>query len=229
MNQVDADRVWIRCRACSFDTEHDVRNNFETMAAPIQDRSALTAGQGRLFTRTRVQVLECRVCTCISFRQRSDGDAAWTVYPNPEVRRPCMSKDLLPVNVRKLYLETVQAVDGGCLTLTAAGMRAVVEAICQQHGCKGQDLQEKISKLKRNSPLSACEANALHMHRVFGNEALHKMQTPSLEEVLDALEILEHLLKTLFELPHRTKKLTRMHAARIHGELVAIDTDQRAN
>jgi hypothetical protein len=139
------------------------------------------------------------------------------------VRSPCLLTELLPENVGNLYRETLNAVNDGCFTLAAAGMRIVVEAICQRYGCKGQDLQQKISRLKRNSPLSACEANALHTHRVFGNEAVHKMQTPSGEEIVEALEVLEHVLKTLYELPHRTKKLTRMHDARLQCDVVAIN------
>ena len=42
--QSGEDRVWVRCRACSSDTEHDILDDFETTAAPAEDRDVLGRG-----------------------------------------------------------------------------------------------------------------------------------------------------------------------------------------
>ena len=139
----------------------------------------------------------------------------WTIYINPQPA--CVDAGRLPTDISKLYGETVDATKAGCLTLAAAGMRAVVKAICQQNGCTGSDLQDKIRNLRANHIVSGREANALQAHRVFGNDALHHMKTPSLAEVLDALAMLDHVLETLYQLPRRTNRLLCRRDASLQG------------
>lgn len=208
----DTNTVTVPCRNCAS-AEHQVRGDFKTLAVPIEEPGP---GQGELFATISAQMLQCCSCDSISFRLGwSEGSREivhWTMYPNPRALRPRIDAPL-PERVGKLYRETLEAINASCLTLAAAGMRATVEAICLEYGCKGSDLQEKIGKLKVNNLLSGREANALQAHRIFGNDALHKMRAPSLEQAMEALALLEHVLETLYALPQRTNKLLRMRAA----------------
>lgn len=86
------------------------------------------------------------------------------------------------------------------------------KAMCQQFGCKGQDLSQKIANLKttKGGPLSPAEAQALHQHRIFGNGCLHHSRIPTNEELSRAMKILHHILKTLYQLPRETAALQRL-------------------
>ena len=122
----------------------------------------------------------------------------------------------LPAKVGKLYRETWQAFHCGAFTLATVGMRAVIEAVCTDRQCKGADLQQKIKKLNRD--LSAGDINLLQVHRAMGNAAVHQMETPSSAELAAALDVLEHLLKTLYELPRRVEDLKRLRTERLSAD-----------
>jgi hypothetical protein len=222
--------VYVRCGNCAALTEHRARREFETTACTAPE---LERGHGRMSAATYAQILQCRCCGDICFRcgmaERSQPDVIyWTMYINPDPAHA--DADRLPENVGKVYRETVEAIKAGCLTLAAAGMRAVVEGVCQQNGCTGSDLQDRIRNLRANHIVSGREASALHAHRVFGNDALHHMKTPSLEEVLDALAMLDHVLETLYQLPRRTNRLLRRRDSRLQGIDVPIaERIMRAN
>jgi hypothetical protein len=119
----------------------------------------------------------------------------------------------LPTEVGKLYHETWQAYHCGAFTLATVGMRAVVEAVCNDRHCRGADLQHKIKSL--NGALSDGDIDLLQTHRALGNAAVHQMETPSAAELDAALDVLEHLLKTLYELPLRAADLKRLRADRL--------------
>jgi hypothetical protein len=86
-------------------------------------------------------------------------------------------------------------------TLTAIGLRALVEAICIDQTCLGRNLQDKIDALVTTGALSKSQADFLHIHRFLGNEAAHEITPPPLDELAASLDILESLLKTIYELP----------------------------
>ncbi len=223
--------VRVRCRECAGFTEHALCAEFESTEAPIAE---LASGERTLFASTRAQILECRQCKAISFRRGwndgSDPDMTrWTVYPNPEQRRPCAAAPYLPGAVGRLYRETLRAIDARILTLATAGMRAVVEALCVEKSCGGQDLQEKLSKLKKNGLLGTPEVTALQLHRDWGNGALHRMQTPSWEELLKAWTLLEHVLDSLYALPQHTQELNQLREARLKEAAQAAIAVQRAS
>jgi hypothetical protein len=221
MDEVRMELVRVRCPSCSALTEHKIQRELETTAAPVPELDPQP-----LFVCVRAQILECQVCANICFRKgwssatEVSDQTRWAVFPGPEERKPFAAADLLPESVGRLYRETLQTINGRSFTLAAGGMRAVVEAICQQQGCKGQDLQQRISKLKGSGGvIGTREASAMNRHiRVWGNEALHRMRQPSPAEIYEALEILEHVLRTLYELPHRGNNLTLMRDERLQDE-----------
>ncbi len=182
---------WLPCRACFRRTEHAILRKVR-----LEDE-----GEEQLW-----QIVQCRGCGSLAFRQgvawphERDRDTGeywwrWTVYPEPEFRAEAVKKTELPESVRRLYAETLIAFNHRARTLAAAGLRGVVEAL--------------ISKgilLKR-------DADYLHHHRLVGNEAVHEMEGPPEEEFELALEILEHLLKTVYILPILNEDLRKLRQA----------------
>jgi hypothetical protein len=57
-------------------------------------------------------------------------------------------------------------------------------------------------------------ANVLHEHRYLGNEALHDLRQPSADELGLAIEIIEHTLEALYEIPDKAEQLRIRKAKR---------------
>jgi hypothetical protein len=211
--------VRIRCEKCARDTTHSVYSEYIQAAMPEEDEFSEQNSEQLLFVWTKLQILGCSTCGRPIFRQgrtstpQLAGTWAWRIYFNPKAQSPSLTARHLPSKVGKLYCETWQAFDCGAYTLAAVGMRAVVEAVCIDRNCKGADLQQKISRLK--GVLSAEQIRHLQTHRAIGNAAVHQMETPSFAELGAAIDVLEHLLKTLYELPQRAEEFKRLRRERL--------------
>ena len=143
----------------------------------------------------------------------------WT-YPNTEDRSPLLEVPGLPSDIRTLCNETSQAFRNGAFILAAAGIRAVVESICRERNCRGANLQQKIKKL--NGVLSIGDIRLLQIFRAQGNSAIHQAECPSLGELAAAIDVLEHLLRTLYVLPGRASEFKNLRGERIHGHSLSL-------
>ena len=106
-----------------------------------------------------------------------------------------------------MYMETIKCFNAGAFTLAGGGLRAIVEAICQDRQVTGKDLATKIEALVKQGYLVQAQADLLHEERYIGNFALHEMKTPTKEDLEDGLKIIEGLMNTIYVLP--------LHAARL--------------
>jgi hypothetical protein len=75
-------------------------------------------------------------------------------------------------------------------------------------------LAGKIGELVVKGVLLKRDADYLHQHRFLGNEAVHEMEAPPAEESAIALEILEHLLTTIYVIPRLDRTLRKLRIAR---------------
>lgn len=189
------------------------------------------------------QVVECQGCQTMSFRhlnwfseaQGFDDDGySERLYPqrNPDsvVARPFHN---VPSNLRRIYKELVDCFNNDSPTLCAAGLRALVEGVCAQQGitdgpvecpAKGggtkierkKDLEGRIAGLQEKGLLTSTSAQTLHEHRYLGNDAVHELARPSEAELKLAIEIIEHVIEQLYELPEKAAELRREIARRKH-------------
>lgn len=174
-------------------------------------------------------LLECMGCESIKYKRYSTSEykrdefgrieeldvGIWPNDGKTQNRRPIhftdtgISKALVPVNVLKMYRETIIAFNADARTLAGGGLRATVEAICIEHGLINGNLQGKIDALAKNGLLTAGQAELLHEERYIGNSALHELATPSHEDIEDGLQIVEGLITTLYLLPEKAKRLRK--------------------
>lgn len=162
------------------------------------------------------------------------GNIPPSIHSYPE--RPPKSRDAMlpikpfphvPKKPKRIYRETMEAFNAELYTLAAGGLRAIVEAICLDKKIadgpvvtkdpKGgpdkikrrPNLQGKIAGMAEQSLLTAKQAEVLHAHRFMGNDALHELEMPAVDELVVAIGIIEHTLETLYELEHRGALLIR--------------------
>lgn len=187
------------------------------------------------------QIIQCGGCDTISFRHLSwfseaqdyDSDGSYeTLYPKrSETTLPTKSLRNTPGKLRRIYRETIDCFNNDDFTLCAAGLRAIVEGLCADQGVKdgpieikkkdgtlktvrNKDLQGKISGLHEKGILTARNSAILHEHRFLGNEAIHELSQPSSDELTLAIEILEHILDSLYEIPRKAVELQWIKADR---------------
>jgi hypothetical protein len=196
--------VHIECVLCKRETKHDVvaRHSMKDQ----DEESGVEFGQENL-------IVKCRGCDSVTFvretwnDQNVDVDTGapntnTTLYPNRTSGRAVIDAvRVLPAKVRHVYRETIDTFNAGALLLAAVGLRAVVEAVCLDQKCSGRDLKRKIDELVTKGAIAKDQAEFLHLHRMLGNEAVHEIAAPTSEELVAAIDIVESVLKTLYQLP----------------------------
>jgi len=76
------------------------------------------------------------------------------------------------------------------------------------------NLEGRIAGLQEKGLLTQSSAQTLHEHRYLGNSAVHELARPSEGELRLAIEIVEHVLEQLYELPEKAEELKRAIAKR---------------
>lgn len=191
----------------------------------------------------RYEIIQCQGCEFASFRHTSwfseDIDAMTgrlleTVRLYPKRNADSVTAKSfynVPSNLRRIYGELIDCFNNDSPTLCAAGLRAIVEGICAQQGvvdgpvqgpakeggtriARRKNLEGRIAGLQEKGLLTQSSAQTLHEHRYLGNDAVHELACPSSDELRLAIEIIEHTLEQLYELPEKAEELSRARARR---------------
>ena len=159
------------------------------------------------------KVIECCGCENISFLNiygdnsmiRNVGENDYEYYHNEKIYPYYLKKGvelgklhLVPKGIRNIYVETINSMKIESLILTAGGFRAIIEAICNHLKIKKTNLEERINLLHNKGYLTLSESKRLHSIRFLGNDALHEIEIPKMEQLILLLEIINHLLANLF-------------------------------
>jgi len=162
-----------------------------------------------------------------------DDGAIARLYPHrSEQTRQIKDYYSVPSRLRGIYTEMLECFNSGMPTLCAAGLRAVIEGVCVDLGVvnglvrfekddgsvetkRRKDLLGKISGLSEKGFMTGQNAELLHEHRFLGNEAVHQLARPTRKELGLAIDIVEHLLDSLYELPGKGGELKRLRVERV--------------
>jgi len=222
-------RLNVICQDCQRETNHIVVASIE---AKRYEKLPKTGDE--FYSDSSHQIIKCQGCDTLSFRVTyEDSDSVDTEMPVVETLYPKRTLNELgyknfqriPPNIRRIYKETVDCYNNGTLTLCAAGLRALVEAICFEtkvtYGMvdkidkngkiigqkKSFNLYGKINGLFQKKILTEANAKALHEHRFLGNEVLHEMKVPNSETLRNAIDIIEDTLVTIYEVPSKSAQM----------------------
>lgn len=143
----------------------------------------------------------------------------------------------LPRLLRRIYSETVNCYNSDSRILCAAGIRAIIEGICsdqkvqdgpvvKQDGTlvlkedgvtpiRNKSLAGKIDGLHEKGILTKASAEILHEHRFLGNEAIHELHVPTKEVLGLAMDIIEHMLNDLYEIPDKAEYLRKKRTSQV--------------
>lgn len=161
------------------------------------------------------QVLKCLGCNTRSFRRVFyDLEAAYptfadswevpediTLYPKAvEGHKEIDSLWELPEIVKVIYSEVLMALREDAKVLAGLGLRAAVEAVCNDLRIQGRSLEVRINRLASSGYISRNDAERLHGIRFMGNDAAHDIKKPKDETLSVALQIVEHLMVSVYVL-----------------------------
>ena len=161
------------------------------------------------------QIVRCSGCEGISFISSKyyseyaeiDTPGTWTErFPEPVSRK---EKDFcsLPSTLTKIYGEVIKTYNHGCYILCAAGIRALLEGICKEKNITNGVLETKINEMCNQGFITKHQETILHELRFLGNDVLHELQMPSKKDIDAALDILEHIVVSLYEISEKAETL----------------------
>ena len=228
----------VQCIECKRDTRHQVIQSLDCFASE-------DCGDCSIDWVINHQIIQCQGCMIVNFRQLRycsedviqigpdewENDITEILYPKRS-KFTLSIKDFLnlPNNLRRIYRETVECFNNESFTLSAAGLRALVEGLCadlkindgpKEIDIKGSkvikrfdNLEGKIAGLHEKGYLTQQHSSVLHEHRYLGNQAVHELAQPSRDELKLAIEIIEHTFESVYEIPEKADDLRRKRAKR---------------
>jgi len=192
------------CIECKKTTNHTILGEYKTSGEEYG---------GDIQWWQSYEIIQCLGCDDISFRKvfacTEDFDPETgqleeniSLYPDrTSGRSPMSGYEEFPIKTRRIYMETIKALNVATPLLAAIGLRALIESICLAQKTKSKNLAKEIDELAQMGLLSKKQADFFHNHRFMGNEAAHEMVAPKPEHLIAALDIAETLLKTIYILP----------------------------
>lgn len=196
-------KVRSTCASCDRDTWHDIL--FSHQESTDDDYRIDTSHQ----------IVKCRGCDLTSFRKVvqdiesaypiDDEDNEWYVpediYCFPSILKG--HKELqdvwaIPKMVLAIYSQSVQAMKVDSNILAGIGLRATIEAICNDRKIAGKTLDKRIDGLAKAGLISQTDAERLHAIRFLGNDAAHEIKNAESKNLLIALRIIDHLLVNIY-------------------------------
>lgn len=219
----------VLCSSCKNDTKHIILTSINEKGIEPWDEHYSYQWH------TDYEIIQCLGCETVTFRSRStnsedddhEGRSIETIllYPKRSKNTIALKNYMnVPFNLQRIYRETIDSYNYGNLTLCGAGVRALVEGLCQENGIAGgnveitksdgttelkrrTNLQGKINGLHESGKLTSQNADILHEHRFLGNDAVHELSSPSKEDLGLAIEIVENVFDTLYEIPNKGMRL----------------------
>lgn len=212
------DDVYNYCNSCKRKTHHTVEGEHNLESDAEYNQYKLSH-----------KIVKCKGCNTTSFREEyhdfeeafQDETGEWdyptTVEIYPRATKENIKKRHLPDLVDEIYTEACAAYSQKSLILAGIGLRATIEAICNEQNITGKELSTRISNLVTKGLISKKDSLRLHSIRFLGNDAAHEITKPSEKQLTAALTIVEHLLTTVYILDGESK-----------GKLISVIEDYPA-
>ena len=220
----------VLCPECKIETRHIVLQSAEIRGREDYDETFSIDWE------SKHQIIECQGCLTISYCDESSNsedrdprtgksEVCVRLYPK-RTKDTLFIKDFLNTssNLKRIYREIIDCYNNQIFTLCAAGLSSIIEGICAEESVKDgpvkisakggstkivrkKNLQGKIAGLCEKGILTEKQSDILHQHRYIGNEAVHELTMPSKEELELAIQIVEHTLESVFEIPLKASEL----------------------
>jgi len=213
------------CRKCKNYTNHKI-----VQSTQVYEKWPMTNSDEEYWNDDSYEIISCLGCETFSFRHHhvnsEDHDMDGFIstikfYPKRQYDH-IDAKHYYPApkTIQNIYKETIQCYNQQSIILAAAGVRAIVECICNVYkitdgpvvGKDGQtrrknNLQGKINGLAESGHLTESDSIILHELRFLGNDAIHEIEVPNKQSIKYAIEIIENVLNSLYMNPQKQRMI----------------------
>jgi hypothetical protein len=110
------------------------------------------------------------------------------------------------------------------------GLRALLEGICIDRGITDAEawgLETKLEKLKEDEHLPSNIVECLFSFKFIGDSAAHRLEAPAQEELKLAIEVMEDLLKFMYEVEYELSSKARKLADMRPNEMAKLKSRRR--
>ncbi len=202
----------IHCNSCGTETWHEV------VAAHTQNRYNSLWGYSQ---NIEAEILRCCGCDFLAFRsvthpfefQDEKDRPEERLYPDRNFTKRKRKFFPMPINVARLYQETVTAHDAKLVLLSAAGLRSLLEAIVVDKVDKsryGLTIESKINAL--TGLFEPGVLAVLHEFRKMGNKAVHAQVESDHLDLHRALYVVESIMEYFYGLADSADTFQRWKA-----------------
>ena len=244
VNETKDDKLKVYCAKCQGKTNHLVMQSVDCNASEIigyykgrpeaihwSDNYQIIQCQGCNSITFRQLSYFSEAVQQIGPDECDDGSSERLFPKRSNKTRPIKTYYNIPNTILRIYRETLECYNNEAVTLCAAGLRAIIEGICADQKVlngpvqvnkagrstkivRKKNLEGKIAGLGEKGILTQGNTVILHEHRFLGNEAVHELTQPSQDELILAIDIVEHTLEALYEMPDKADELRRIKARR---------------
>ena len=212
INKTQGKELKLACVECAGKTSHKV-------IVSVDRNGEETDGDWSIQWYSHYQIVQCNGCKTNTFRSVNSNSEDYyqishdeweyaeyeNLYPSRVEGRRTLEDEIhyLPAKVRRIYKETIQALNGNSPILAGIGLRALIETVCKENNAEGKNLFLKIDDLVLKNILTPAGSTILHKIRTLGNEAAHEVKPHSEKQLGLAMDVAEHLLTDVYILPKK--------------------------
>lgn len=204
------------CRKCGLETKHDI------IVCYTENGDNDCGGGNSVQWTEHNQIIQCLGCEDISFRKCSTNSEEYeqdyelaapyyietvTFYPGRVLGSKVLDHWVLPWTIGQIYKESRAAVENELFIIGGIAIRSLLESICLDVKAEGRNLARKIDDLHARSLVTQEGVETLHKIRLLGNLAAHSAKTHSKDQLMLALEVVEHILIGTYIIPARAKEI----------------------
>ncbi len=203
------------CLSCKQDTRQAILHTAKGLGESVNKEQELDI----LEWEELYMIIRCAGCHTTSFLRRTifhDMDEKGEItpldenFPGEEQPFNFLSEEdlaMLPASIRKVYFEVRSSFSKDLEILSGIGLRVILEAVCIDQKIPGKNLAFKITGLQNKGFISANEYPILDKLRVIGNVAAHQIKGLRIEILSYALDIMNHVLTSIYILPKINKRI----------------------
>lgn len=199
------------CPKCNQKTHHRIHGGAQNIYRDDEDS---------YYLESTFYVVKCMGCDNVSFLQVNDGDEyirinddgemesapEYITYPNHQGQINPLSDWEIPPVIRKIYNESISALNNNCDILAAIGFRTTVEAICNEKGLDSGKLVTKINRLREKGVITKADCERLHQARFMGNDSTHEIVAPERSHLLLVLEVINNIINNLYIIDEKCRE-----------------------
>ena len=204
--------IRVHCNPCGHVTVHDI---LEGDNSGLWEPAPDGIGEKRVGDDMRLIVM-CQGCGhkgFVHYRDHYENGLQIDIYPPQIIKNFPRWYDLTLVKANEvlaLFGEIYAALHSGSYRLAARGIRAAFEDIFVDKVGDHGSFQANLNAFQTEGYISAIERNSVSQVLEVGHAAIHRVHSPSLQDVLSMLDILEHLSQALYVNDQLSGSLTKV-------------------